>query len=928
MLLSSFLFGLFFNQLKIFKNIKIFYLIIFILFTLSLLYISIDLITGEGFTRSFWLHLQSNLDGATYLPYLIIFFFKSFLFFLFFIGGLFTKKIFFQNTIIKNYYFKITLLLAFIFLNPASVSLIKSFKMTYGSLNINNNLNFNDYFKDLKNLPKDFINRDLIVITAESLERTFYTNDALKKLNLSLLKRNDLIDFTNISQAEGYTDWTIAGLVAGNCGLPIVDHNFYPNYKCFSDLLSKKKYNLMSIQGSSPEYSGNGNFYKIHNVDTIIGLNEIKNFFSEKDLELSHWGIHDDIVFDYALNRIENLENKDSPYAVWVNTIDNHPPNGLLSNKCEKISKHIPLKMLKVVYCSDIYINDFINQIIKSDKEKNNLIIVHSDNLLMNSRVTKKYFKNKKERKNLFLIIDPYRVKQKKEINIQGNTLDIPATISDYLNGGKKIGLGVSLLSNDDKKVKSLSANNQEVTEIIKIFEDDLKNINKKIAFLDAKILPEINSVEFKSGLKLSLPLLSIDDEIIKVGTDARGIPRERIEQMIFNEIINKKKQVKFKAIGNCNEFNFAFMKENIQCTFMLIDISEKNKIINMKIYPYNNNFSKDLFFSKKIIKEQFILKINNLTDNPNTLKVSLENFRKNIKKDIENSVPWLYPFVKKFYISLKYNLKKFYFKFSKDKKIITKEFLLKKDIFIAHAGGSIDGHVYTNSLEALNKNYNLGAKYFELDLNLTSDNKIVAVHDWKQWKQRTKFKSDDIPTLEVFLKHKIDNKFTPLGVEEILNWFIGRPDATLVTDKLDDALIITKTFNEIKDNLIIELFTENSINQALSNNFSKILISQRLIWENKFSKKYLNLLLNKKNIPYGFAVSKHTIYENPGFFKTAKSLGFKIYAYHVNEEFNNYVLNSVGIESEVICNFHNYIDGIYADIIPENRLNILDECD
>ena len=173
----------------------------------------------------------------------------------------------------------------------------------------------------------------------------------------------------------------------------------------------------------------------------------------------------------------------------------------------------------------------------------------------------------------------------------------------------------------------------------------------------------------------------------------------------------------------------------------------------------------------------------------------------------------------------------------------------------------------------------------------------------------------------------EVNCKSNSLGVDQILDWFIRHPDAVLVTDKIDDALVIKKIFNKIKDNLIIELFTEKSINQALSNDFTKILISQKILWKNKYSIKYLNLLLSKKNVPYGFAVSKHTIYENPSFFKTAKSLGFKIYVYNVNEEFNNYILDSGGTESEVICNFHNYINGIYADIIPENPLNILDTC-
>ena len=43
--------------------------------------------------------------------------------------------------------------------------------------------------------PK-FLNRDLVIIAAESLERTFYKNDNLNHLNLKLLDRNDLIDFT------------------------------------------------------------------------------------------------------------------------------------------------------------------------------------------------------------------------------------------------------------------------------------------------------------------------------------------------------------------------------------------------------------------------------------------------------------------------------------------------------------------------------------------------------------------------------------------------------------------------------------------------------------------------------------------------------------------------------------------------------------
>ena len=229
-----------------------------------------------------------------------------------------------------------------------------------------------------------------------------------------------------------------------------------------------------------------------------------------------------------------------------------------------------------------------------------------------------------------------------------------------------------------------------------------------------------------------------------------------------------------------------------------------------------------------------------------------------------------------------------------------------------------------SNSLEALKTNYSLGARYFELDLSLTSDNKIVAVHDWNSWKQRTEYDGIVPPTLKNFLNFKIDKKFTPLSEKEILNWFVKHPDATLVTDKLDDALLLKNIFNRTiyTWSIPISIFIIHPFN-----NFSRILISQKIISDNKFSENFLNYLVNNKNIPYGFAVRKEAIYENAEFFKKAKSLGFKTYVYNINEELNNYVLDSSGLEGEVICNLHNYIDGIYADVIPQNKQNILDLC-
>ena len=126
-------------------------LILFPKFSISLLlfYISIDVITGEGFNRSFWIHLQSDLIGSTYLPYLLIFIFKLLIFFLFFTLGIVLYRKYFKFRI-KNYFYKTVFVLIFIIINPASISLIKSFKITYGSSDISSDLNFYDYFYNIK----------------------------------------------------------------------------------------------------------------------------------------------------------------------------------------------------------------------------------------------------------------------------------------------------------------------------------------------------------------------------------------------------------------------------------------------------------------------------------------------------------------------------------------------------------------------------------------------------------------------------------------------------------------------------------------------------------------------------------------------------------------------------------------------------------
>ena len=148
--------------------------------------------------------------------------------------------------------------------------------------------------------------------------------------------------------------------------------------------------------------------------------------------------------------------------------------------KLQKYFYQISIDLLKTVYCTDYYINELIENSKNFDQDKNNIYIVISDHFLNPSPFTDKYFHEYDDRRNLFLIIDPYNQKNKKVIDKNGNQFDISPTIINYLNANSNLGLGVSLL---DEKNISLSSRNQKLETILSSFQDDLKKLNRSLDF-------------------------------------------------------------------------------------------------------------------------------------------------------------------------------------------------------------------------------------------------------------------------------------------------------------------------------------------------------------------------------------------------------------------------------------------------------------
>lgn len=108
--------------------------------------------------------------------------------------------------------------------------------------------------------------------------------------------------------------------------------------------------------------------------------------------------------------------------------------------------------------------------------------------------------------------------------------------------------------------------------------------------------------------------------------------------------------------------------------------------------------------------------------------------------------------------------------------------------LVISHAGGSFLGANYSNSLEALDANYAIGRRVFEIDFSLTSDGALALVHDWAHW-NRVKPEDGDVdaPDADTFLSRKLPRGLSPLTFPDLIAWLDEHPNAVVVTDTKDD---------------------------------------------------------------------------------------------------------------------------------------------
>lgn len=396
-----------------------------------------DWFTGAGFDDSVFYHLRFGFKGAgvqEFIPQIILFAVILLAGFIFTAGYIYCyRRAAASKFTKKNVVLGLSILCCAWFVNPA-------FMNVAGYLYINHmEKDFPLYYQPIPALAQVEKPKNLLYLYLEGLERTYLDQHLFPGLlpNLSKLEKQS-ISFTQVDQTVG-ASWTIAGMVASQCGLPLLAvftnsdfamNEFLPNASCLGDVLKEKGYWLEYMGGANLDFAGKGLFYKSHGFSNVAGLLELPQ---EPDY-VNSWGLYDDTLYDLLSQRFISLSQQQQPFALFSITIGTHQPDGHIARTCKNIRyQHSDNKLLNAAHCTDYLLGKLFDKLQEDPAFANTLVVIASDHLAPPTVATTPLLE-RGGRKNLLMFINPHSAPA--QIERRGTTLDIAPTILGYLDYG------------------------------------------------------------------------------------------------------------------------------------------------------------------------------------------------------------------------------------------------------------------------------------------------------------------------------------------------------------------------------------------------------------------------------------------------------------------------------------------------------------
>jgi phosphoglycerol transferase len=240
--------------------------------------------------------------------------------------------------------------------------------------------------------------KNLILIYVESLEQGYSSKAVFGSDLLAPLNGLQGSSFADYQQVPG-TGWTIAAIVATQCGVPLermtifdgntqgqVMNSFLKNATCLTDLLAARGYRNVFMGGASTNFAGKDKFLGQHHYHEVYGRDEwLKSGAQASDM--NGWGLYDADLFSRAKTKLRELSVAKQKFNLTLLTVDTHEPEGHLSTQCAQRGYS---GFEGVVSCTAAEVADFVRYARDNGYLEDTNIVILGDHLSRKNPATPK----------------------------------------------------------------------------------------------------------------------------------------------------------------------------------------------------------------------------------------------------------------------------------------------------------------------------------------------------------------------------------------------------------------------------------------------------------------------------------------------------------------------------------------------------------
>lgn len=694
----------------------------------------------------------------------------------------------------------------------------------------------------LENKIKAQSGKNIIAIFMESLEIGFIQEN-LAHLTPNMNRLKGEMNFYPMEQVDG-GNYTIGALYTYLTGIPMYFKNHGNNV--FDEVLSYKLSSVPTVlekAGYYQEYlAGKPAFAGMDRMFELMGVNVKSEQNYDPKYTIVPWGLHDKDLFEIVDQELDRLYELEQPFAYYISTISTHSPDGVEDARVDAAFPAQASRLELMALALDDYIGKLVDKLKQEGRLENTAIYIMPDHLLMSDYA--RVLEDMKEPRELFLLTN--------------------TTSSKHSNGQKISQLDIAAMLLEGAKVE------HNLTFLGDQVEGDVKTAlsERKLPLLQLNESAITKENKLPTGAQIFIDYRGKEVEL--QADEIKMISRNWFENdttrksylFVGHEVMETKRGVNLLVDkkGKPQLFHFA-VEESVSEVDALVE--RLNKVIenNQRCWLLvHESVGENLPQRREELTALGFKKLGQLKNSRAYLGYYADGFA----SEKENGY------------GLEADFSRAHQKSERSAAEIAAD-TKKQDKWIAHACGMVDGIDYTNFLEALDHNYAMGFRYFELDILETSDGVFVVAHDWPHWKKRASYEGETPVSRDVFMQQKPLGKYTPMDMDAINKWFTDHPDAILITDKINDPVRFAAAFVD-KSRLMMELFSMDAVKAARGLGLKDVLITDQLTHELKGD--WVDEL---KALEVGsLAMSIKTVMKNPAHFKMLKKAGIKTYAYHI----------------------------------------------